>query len=80
MDDQASWTRVPFGIAYLARIVFDPPSSYIVPLAFFVAPPSYVYALPSFLVAVQAVFAAPPSFVVVVPLKYVVVVVHSFSS
>ena len=71
---------MPFGIAYLARPVFDPPSSYVVPLAFFVAPPSYVSAIPSFLVVVQAVFAARPSVVVVIPLKYVVVVVHSLSS
>ena len=71
---------MPFGIAYLARLVFVLPSSYIVPQAFVVAPPSYVFALPSFFVAVQAVFAAPPSFVVAVPLKYVVVVVHSLSS
>ena len=68
------------GIAYLARPIFDPPSSYIVPLSFVVAPPSYFSALTFFFVAVQAVFVAPPSFIIALPLEYVVVEAHSLWS
>ena len=69
-----------FRIAHLAKLVFDPPSSYIVPIAFIVAPPSYVSALPSFFVAVRDVFAAPPYCVIALSLKYVVVIVQSLWS
>jgi len=64
---------VPFGIAYLAKLAFDPPLAYIVPRAFIVAPPSL-------LVGLQVVFVAPPSFSVALPLKAIVVVIHSLWS
>ena len=50
-------------------LVFDPPSSYILP-------PSFVSSLPSFVYALQAVFAALPSSIAVLPSKDVVVVFH----
>ena len=60
---------MPFGIGDLAKLAFDPPSFYIVPLAFVVALPSYVSTIPYFFVAIRAVFSAPPSAVVALPSK-----------
>ena len=61
---------------HIVRLLFDPPSSYIVPLAFVVALASFVYAPPSLFGALRAICDAASSFVVALPLKYVVVVVH----
>jgi len=57
-------------------LVFDPPSSYIVPSSFVSALPSFVTALQAVFAALQAVFAALPSSVAALPSKYVVVVFH----
>jgi len=54
MDDQANWISIPFEIAYLAGLVFYPPSSYTMP-------PSFVVDAPLSFAALQVVFAAPPS-------------------
>ena len=64
---------MPFGIVYLARIVSNPSSCCVLPLAFVVAPTSHDSSLPTFVVAIRVVFAAPPSFAFALPLKYVVV-------
>ena len=60
---------MPFGIAYLAKLAFDPPSTYTVPQAFVAAPPSLLAGL-------QVVFTVPPSFGTALPSKGVIVVIH----
>ena len=53
IDDQANLTWAPFGIAYLIVLVFNPPSSDIVPLSFISALQSFVSALQFFFTALQ---------------------------
>jgi len=60
---------VTFGIAYLEKLAFDPPPTYIVPQAFVAAPPSLLAGL-------QVIFIGPPSFSSALPFKDVVIVIH----